>query len=135
MWRVFKLQTLVWSHMYDDTVHCIDGNAGTLALPHARSLKIEPEIVFGLKRFCSAGRLFRNHRNRCTTHDSQQKMQRAHVFADSCIWYDAVAGYSQLIAENPNDGELYQARAEIYGNLPQTKSLAAADMTKAKGAK
>ncbi len=50
MWRVFKLQTLVWGHMYDDTVHYSDGNAGTLALPHARSLKIEPEIVFGLKQ-------------------------------------------------------------------------------------
>jgi 2-keto-4-pentenoate hydratase len=50
MWRVFKLQTLVWAHMYDDTVHYADGNAMTLALPHARSLKVEPEIVFGLKQ-------------------------------------------------------------------------------------
>jgi 2-oxo-3-hexenedioate decarboxylase len=50
MWRVFKLQTLVWGQMYDDTVHYSDGNTGTLALPHARSLKIEPEIVFGLKQ-------------------------------------------------------------------------------------
>ncbi len=50
MWRVFKLQTLVWAHMYDDTVHYADGNSATLTLPHARSLKIEPEIVFGIKQ-------------------------------------------------------------------------------------
>ncbi len=50
MWRVFKLQTLVWSHMYDDTVHYSNGNSATLTLTHPRSLKIEPEIVFGLKQ-------------------------------------------------------------------------------------
>jgi 2-keto-4-pentenoate hydratase len=50
MWRVFKLQTLVWAHMYDDTVHYADGNSAPLALPHARSLKVEPEIIFGLKQ-------------------------------------------------------------------------------------
>jgi 2-keto-4-pentenoate hydratase len=49
MWRVFKLQTLVWSSMYNDTVHYADGNTATLTLPHARSLKVEPEVVFGLK--------------------------------------------------------------------------------------
>ena len=26
MWRVLKLETLVWAHMYDDTVHFSDGN-------------------------------------------------------------------------------------------------------------
>jgi len=50
MWRVLKLETLVWAHMYDDTVHFSDGNAATLALAHPRSLKVEPEIVFGLKQ-------------------------------------------------------------------------------------
>jgi 2-keto-4-pentenoate hydratase len=45
MWRVLKLETLVWAHMYDDTVHFSDGNSATLALAHPRSLKIEPEIV------------------------------------------------------------------------------------------
>ncbi len=49
VWRILKLETLVWAHMYDDTVHYSDHNAATLAIPHARSLKIEPEIVFGLK--------------------------------------------------------------------------------------
>ena len=50
MWRVLKLETLVWAHMYDDTVHYSDSNSAALTLPHRRSLKIEPEIVFGLKQ-------------------------------------------------------------------------------------
>lgn len=49
MWRVLKLETLVWAHMYDDTVHYSEGNSAQLPLAHPRSLKIEPEIVFGLK--------------------------------------------------------------------------------------
>jgi 2-keto-4-pentenoate hydratase len=48
MWRVLKLETMAWAHMYDDTVHY--SNSAELALAHPRSLKIEPEIVFGLKR-------------------------------------------------------------------------------------
>lgn len=50
MWRVLKLETLVWAHMYNDTVHYSDNNSATLAMEHIRSLKVEPEIVFGLKR-------------------------------------------------------------------------------------
>jgi 2-keto-4-pentenoate hydratase len=49
MWRVLKLETLVWAHMYDDTVHYSEHNSTNLTLAHPRSLKIEPEIVFGLK--------------------------------------------------------------------------------------
>jgi 2-dehydropantoate 2-reductase len=50
MWRILKLPTLVWGHMYDDTVHFVEGNSAEISLPRARSLKIEPEIMFGLKR-------------------------------------------------------------------------------------
>jgi 2-keto-4-pentenoate hydratase len=50
MWRLLKIETLLWAHMYDDTVHYSDGNSAELAPAHPRSLKIEPEIVFGLKR-------------------------------------------------------------------------------------
>jgi 2-keto-4-pentenoate hydratase len=50
MWRMLKLETLVWAHMYDDTVHYTDRNSASLSLAHSRSLKIEPEIVFGLKQ-------------------------------------------------------------------------------------
>jgi len=56
MWRILKLETLVWGHMYDDTVHQSEGNSAELALAHPRSLKVEPEIVFGLKQpITSAG--------------------------------------------------------------------------------
>jgi len=50
MWRALKLETLVWAHMYDDTVQHATSNSATLAIAHPRSLKIEPEIVFGLKQ-------------------------------------------------------------------------------------
>ena len=50
MWRALKLETLVWAHMYDDTVHQSDSNTSTLTLAHPLALKIEPEIVFGLKQ-------------------------------------------------------------------------------------
>ena len=49
MWRVLKLETLVWGHMYDDTVHYANGNSAALTIIRPRSLKIEPEIVFGIK--------------------------------------------------------------------------------------
>lgn len=49
MWRVLKLETLVWAHMYDDTVHYAHGRAADLALPYYRAAKIEPEIVFKMK--------------------------------------------------------------------------------------
>lgn len=52
MWGALKLETLVWAHMYDDTVRYSDedSDSTTLTLAHRRSLKIEPEIVFGLKQ-------------------------------------------------------------------------------------
>src|SRR5580658_9674403 len=50
MWRVLKLDTLLWAHMYDDTVNYADANSATLTVAHPRSLKIEPEIIFGMKQ-------------------------------------------------------------------------------------
>jgi 2-keto-4-pentenoate hydratase len=55
MWRALKLDTLVWAHMYDDTVHYSDANSATLTVAHPRSLKIEPEIIFGMKQQFSGG--------------------------------------------------------------------------------
>jgi len=49
IWRVLKLDTLVWAHMYDDTVRDAEGNEATLSLAPMISPKIEPEIVFKLK--------------------------------------------------------------------------------------
>jgi 2-keto-4-pentenoate hydratase len=56
-WRVLKLDTLVWAHMYDDTVHYAGSGAAELTLPYDRSTKIEPEIVFRLKEAVPAGGL------------------------------------------------------------------------------
>jgi 2-oxo-3-hexenedioate decarboxylase len=50
VWRALKLETLVWAHMYDDTVHQAGGNAATLPIDRMFAPKIEPEIVFTLKR-------------------------------------------------------------------------------------
>lgn len=49
MWRVLKLDTLVWAHMYDDTVRYASTNEATLSLAQMISPKIEPEIVFKMK--------------------------------------------------------------------------------------
>jgi 2-oxo-3-hexenedioate decarboxylase len=49
LWRVLKLDTLVWAHMYDDTVHDARENTATLSLASMCSPKIEPEIVFKMK--------------------------------------------------------------------------------------
>jgi len=49
VWRALKLDTLVWAHMYDDTVQYADGNAASLGIARMCSPKIEPEIVFKLR--------------------------------------------------------------------------------------
>jgi 2-oxo-3-hexenedioate decarboxylase len=46
VWRALKLQTLVWAHMYDDTVHL---DTTTLSTAGLRSPRIEPEVVVTLK--------------------------------------------------------------------------------------
>ena len=59
MWRVLKLDTLVWAHMYDHTVIQAgtrdpgpggrDSNSASLSVGRMVSPKIEPEIVFKLR--------------------------------------------------------------------------------------
>lgn len=49
LWRVLKLDTLVWAHMYDDTVRYAENGVSSLAIRRMCAPKIEPEIVFGLK--------------------------------------------------------------------------------------
>jgi 2-oxo-3-hexenedioate decarboxylase len=49
VWRALKLETLVWAHMYDDTVRYAPGNVTSLDITHMTSAKIEPEIVFKLR--------------------------------------------------------------------------------------
>ena len=50
MWRVLKLPTLVWANMYDDTVHYARDGQATLSLASTYSPRIEPEVMFKLKR-------------------------------------------------------------------------------------
>jgi 2-keto-4-pentenoate hydratase len=50
MWRILKLETLVWAHMYDDTVQYAANNHATLSITDRCAPRIEPEVVFKLKR-------------------------------------------------------------------------------------
>lgn len=50
VWRVMKLETLVWASMYDDTVQYASNGAATLHAGRMIAPKIEPEIVFKLKQ-------------------------------------------------------------------------------------
>lgn len=54
-WRILKLETLVWAHMYDDTVRHTPGNRASLSLAHRCAPRIEPEIVFKLKKAVDSG--------------------------------------------------------------------------------
>jgi 2-oxo-3-hexenedioate decarboxylase len=49
MWRALKLETLVWAHLYDDTVRHAGNNEATVPIAKMYAPKIEPEIVFKLK--------------------------------------------------------------------------------------
>ena len=49
VWRALKLETLVWAHMYDDTVQHAAGNQASLDIARMISPKIEPEIVFKMR--------------------------------------------------------------------------------------
>jgi 2-oxo-3-hexenedioate decarboxylase len=55
VWRALKLETLVWAHMYDDTVQHTDHNSATLSIARMIAPKIEPEIVFKLKTPLASG--------------------------------------------------------------------------------
>jgi 2-oxo-3-hexenedioate decarboxylase len=55
LWRLLKLETLVWAHMYDDTVSWAEGNNLSLDIGRMCSPKIEPEIVFKLKEPLEGG--------------------------------------------------------------------------------
>ena len=49
MWRVLGLDTLVWAHMYDDTVRYATSGHASVPVGRMFSPKIEPEVVFKLK--------------------------------------------------------------------------------------
>jgi 2-oxo-3-hexenedioate decarboxylase len=49
VWRALKLDTVLWAHIYDDTVRPVDEREATLAIGRMYAPKIEPEIVFKLR--------------------------------------------------------------------------------------
>lgn len=49
MWRMLKLNTLVWAHMFEDTVHLAPQGRFEMAIRRYRSPKIEPEIVIKVR--------------------------------------------------------------------------------------
>ena len=55
VWRALKLDTLVWADMYDDTVRHVPGDDATLSIVPFVAPKIEPEIVFCLRRAVAPG--------------------------------------------------------------------------------
>jgi 2-keto-4-pentenoate hydratase len=55
MWRILKLETLVWAHLYDDTVHIAGTSRPTHGLAGRVAPRIEPEIVFKVARALEPG--------------------------------------------------------------------------------
>ncbi|MEZ5285744.1 MAG: fumarylacetoacetate hydrolase family protein [Vicinamibacterales bacterium] len=55
VWRALKLETVVWAHMYDDTVEHTTGGTTTLDVSGMYAPKIEPEIVFKLRKPIEGG--------------------------------------------------------------------------------
>ncbi len=56
--------------------------------------------------------------------------ERAELFVQSRIWYDAVEVYTHLIAATPSDAQLLERRAELYDQLPQTRQAAENDRSR-----
>jgi hypothetical protein len=61
----------------------------------------------------------------------QAQLQRAQIFEDARLWYDAIAAYSAAIATFPSEPDAYERRGEIYEQVPVTRELAQADMAHA----
>ena len=49
-WQAFKIQTVVWANMYDDTVHFSENGHASPSLARMRAPRLEPEVVMKLKR-------------------------------------------------------------------------------------
>ena len=57
--------------------------------------------------------------------------QRAQVFTDQRLWYDAIGAYTDLIAKYPDRAELYERRGTIYAQFETTHPLANKDFARA----
>lgn len=52
---------------------------------------------------------------------------QAQVSVDHRIWNDAIERYSTILARKPDDAKARTMRAELYDQLPATKTLADSD--------
>jgi hypothetical protein len=52
------------------------------------------------------------------------------IFVNHRIWYDAVAGYTAALDQNPGDQDALKGRAAVYDQLPATEPLADADWSR-----
>ncbi len=61
----------------------------------------------------------------------QAALERARVFTDYRLWYDALGAYTDLIGHYPERAELYDQRGTIYAQLSVTQKLAEQDFASA----
>jgi hypothetical protein len=59
-------------------------------------------------------------------------MARAKLYFDHRLWYDAVMEYNGLIAQYPDQAQLYPLRGAVFDQLPMTQALADADYAHSK---
>ena len=57
--------------------------------------------------------------------------ERAQLYTDQRLWYDAIGAYSDLISKYPDRPELYERRGTIYAQLETTQGLADRDFAHA----
>jgi len=60
-----------------------------------------------------------------------QSLDRAQVYTQNRLWYDAVDAYCDLIARFPDHPELYEQRGMIYAQIESTRPLAERDFARA----
>ena len=61
----------------------------------------------------------------------QAALDRARLFVDHRLWFDALGAYTDLIAKYPDRPEPYEDRATVYAQIPATKLLSDADAARA----
>jgi hypothetical protein len=115
-------------------------DAPTLAAGETYSWTIEPELaLLGAAatpaKFSIVGDGEREQIQSEIAASGEDPEKAAEVYTNHRLWYDSVEVYTSLIEAHPMNATLYEARAEIYEQLPVTESLARADLEKAESLK
>lgn len=61
----------------------------------------------------------------------EERMQRAEIFVEARVWYDAIESYTTSIGQYPEERRLYARRGEIYDQIAATHELAEKDFARA----